>query len=91
MQLWEHEDLEVKIYGHYSKKAKSLPGLRVETRHFRGGQELPEVNKDNHYSTHFQEIRTLREPRIILPVSLSFTRFILKFNEAQLLTNEVES
>nr|CAH7713215.1 unnamed protein product [Callosobruchus chinensis] len=31
---------------------------RVITRHFdSNGKELPELNRDNHYSTHFQEIR----------------------------------
>jgi hypothetical protein len=39
------------------------------TQHLRNGVELPEVNRDNHYSTHFQEIRSLNEPRKILPVS----------------------
>ena len=43
-------------------------GIRVATRHFRDGRELPEVNRDDHYSTHFQEIRVLRKPRKILPV-----------------------
>ncbi len=37
-------------------------------RHFRGGSELPELNRDDHYSTHFQEIRALREPRRVMPV-----------------------
>ena len=36
-------------------------GIEVETRHFRDGQELPEVNRDPHYSTHFQEIRPLHK------------------------------
>ena len=42
-------------------------GVRVSTKHVRDGMELPELNRDNHYSTHFQEIRALREPRRILP------------------------
>lgn len=44
-----------------------LTGIRVWTRHVRGGQELPEVNRDNHYSQHFQEIRLLKEPVKVLP------------------------
>lgn len=31
-----------------------LTGVRVWTRHIRGGTELPELNRDNHYSQHFQ-------------------------------------
>lgn len=42
-------------------------GVQVETKHFRDGEELPELNRDNHYSTHFQEIRLLHKPRHILP------------------------
>ena len=29
-------------------------GARVTTRHVRNGVELAELNRDNHYSTHFQ-------------------------------------
>ena len=43
-------------------------GVRVVTKHVRDGVELPEINRDNHYSTHFQEIRPLRSPRKVLPV-----------------------
>jgi len=32
--------------------------------------ELPTFNWDNHYSTHFQEIRVLKKPIKVLPVSL---------------------
>lgn len=45
-------------------------GIRVETRHFRGGHELAEINRDNHYSTHFQEIRPLHKIKTVLPVRL---------------------
>jgi hypothetical protein len=41
----------------------------VFTRHIRDGHELPELNRDNHYSTHFQEIRSLKQQVRILPVS----------------------
>ena len=40
----------------------------METRHFRDGQELEEINRDDHYSTHFQEIRPLHNIRQVLPV-----------------------
>ncbi|XP_063825725.1 tyramine beta-hydroxylase [Ostrinia nubilalis] len=44
-----------------------LTGIAVWTRHFRQGIELPIINKDMHYSTHFQEIRILHRPVKILP------------------------
>nr|BAO52001.1 tyramine beta-hydroxylase [Gryllus bimaculatus] len=44
-----------------------LTGVRVLTRHFRDGRELPELNRDNHYSTHFQEIRPLKRRVRVLP------------------------
>ncbi|XP_018325349.1 tyramine beta-hydroxylase [Agrilus planipennis] len=44
-----------------------LTGVRVFTRHIRDGRELPELNRDNHYSTHFQEIRRLKRRVKILP------------------------
>ena len=46
-----------------------LTGVRVVTRHVRAGRELAELNRDNHYSTHFQEIRRLKQPVHVLPVS----------------------
>ncbi|XP_017029293.1 tyramine beta-hydroxylase [Drosophila kikkawai] len=43
-----------------------LRGVRVLTRHFRGDQELREVNRDDFYSNHFQEMRTLHyKPRVL--------------------------
>ncbi|KAG6444520.1 hypothetical protein O3G_MSEX003409 [Manduca sexta] len=44
-----------------------LTGVAVWTRHARQGVELPVLNKDMHYSTHFQEIRILHRPVQILP------------------------
>ncbi|XP_026762021.2 tyramine beta-hydroxylase [Galleria mellonella] len=44
-----------------------LTGIAVWTRHSRHGVELPLLNKDMHYSTHFQEIRILHKPVQILP------------------------
>lgn len=46
-----------------------LRGVRVLTRHFRGEQELREVNRDDFYSNHFQEMRTLHYKPRVLPVS----------------------
>jgi len=57
----------VTIFG--SQLHTHATGVTVVTRHFDGhGRELPEINRDNHYSTHFQEIRALREPRKVMPV-----------------------
>ncbi|XP_071450350.1 dopamine beta-hydroxylase [Hetaerina americana] len=44
-----------------------LTGVRVVTRHVRDGRELPEMNRDDHYSTHFQEIRMLKRRVRVLP------------------------
>lgn len=44
-----------------------LTGVAVWTRHSRQGVELPYLNKDMHYSTHFQEIRILHQPVRLLP------------------------
>ncbi|KAI5633676.1 tyramine beta-hydroxylase [Phthorimaea operculella] len=44
-----------------------LTGIAVWTRHARDGVELPVLNKDLHYSTHFQEIRILHRPVKVLP------------------------
>ncbi|KAL8625948.1 hypothetical protein ACOMHN_012540 [Nucella lapillus] len=44
-----------------------LTGKRVRTRHVRNGVELPELNRDDHYSPHYQEIRRLQNPTLILP------------------------
>ncbi|KAK5640110.1 hypothetical protein RI129_010921 [Pyrocoelia pectoralis] len=44
-----------------------LTGIRVLTRHIRNGYELPKLNWDNHYSTHFQEIRRLKRVVNVLP------------------------
>ena len=57
----------IMIYG--SQLHTHLTGIRVSTRHIRDGRELPEINQDNHYSTHFQEIRLLKRQVRILPVS----------------------
>lgn len=60
----------IKIFG--SQLHTHLTGTKVVTRHVRNGEELPLLNYDNHYSTHFQEIRLLPEHVTILPVNLFF-------------------
>nr|AZK16218.1 tyramine beta-hydroxylase [Lymnaea stagnalis] len=50
-----------------------LTGRRVYTKHARDGAELPEVNRDNHYSPHFQEIRRLPQPHHVLPGDVLIT------------------
>ncbi|XP_065218029.1 dopamine beta-hydroxylase-like [Planococcus citri] len=55
----------ITIFG--SQLHTHLTGVQVLTRHIRDGRELPELNRDNHYSTHFQEIRLLKRPVNILP------------------------
>lgn len=44
-----------------------LTGVRSWTKHVRGGIELSEINRDNHYSQHFQEIRKLWKPITVFP------------------------
>lgn len=39
------------------------------TRHFRGERELRELNRDDYYSHHYQEIRQLRMKPRVLPVT----------------------
>jgi hypothetical protein len=56
----------IKVFG--SQLHTHLTGRRVVTRHARDGQELPLLNYDNHYSTHFQEIRLLPRAVTVLPV-----------------------
>ena len=57
----------IMIFG--SQLHTHLTGIRVSTRHIRDGRELPGLNQDTHYSTHFQEIRLLKRQVRILPVS----------------------
>ncbi|XP_059613065.1 tyramine beta-hydroxylase [Phlebotomus argentipes] len=44
-----------------------LRGVRVLTRHFRGLRELHNLNRDDFYSHHFQEIRQLRRKPVVKP------------------------
>lgn len=45
-----------------------LRGVRVLTRHFRDGVELAELNRDDYYSHHYQEIRHLKRQIKVYPV-----------------------
>ncbi|XP_033208226.1 tyramine beta-hydroxylase isoform X2 [Belonocnema kinseyi] len=55
----------IRIFG--SQLHTHLTGIKVTTRHVRNGEELPILNYDNHYSTHFQEIRLLPNHVTVLP------------------------
>ncbi|XP_064089523.1 dopamine beta-hydroxylase-like [Macrobrachium nipponense] len=55
------------IYIFGSQLHTHLTGVRAWTKHYRGEDELPELNRDNHYSTHFQEIRRLPKPVHVEP------------------------
>ncbi|XP_069972281.1 dopamine beta-hydroxylase [Penaeus vannamei] len=55
----------IHIFG--SQLHTHLTGVRAWTKHLRGSEELPELNRDDHYSTHFQEIRRLPEAVHVLP------------------------
>ena len=46
-----------------------LTGRRAYTKHYRNGVELAELNRDNHFSPHYQEIRKLARQIHVLPVS----------------------
>ncbi|CAH0546080.1 unnamed protein product [Brassicogethes aeneus] len=63
----------ITIFG--SQLHTHLTGVKVLTRHFDAyGNELPELNRDNHYSTHYQEIRRLKRPVKVLPGHALITR-----------------
>ncbi|CAD7091391.1 unnamed protein product [Hermetia illucens] len=55
----------ITIFG--SQLHTHLRGVRIMTRHFRNEEELREVNRDDYYSHHFQEIRSLRYKPKVLP------------------------
>lgn len=44
-----------------------LRGVRILTRHLRDDIELPELNRDDYYSHHYQEIRYLRRQVKVYP------------------------
>ncbi|KFB41858.1 AGAP010485-PA-like protein [Anopheles sinensis] len=54
----------IEVFG--SQLHTHLRGVRVLTRHFRGARELPNLNTDDFFSHHYQEIRQLRyKPRVL--------------------------
>ncbi|XP_056011248.1 dopamine beta-hydroxylase-like [Ostrea edulis] len=55
----------IRVYA--SQLHTHLTGKQVFTKHIRRGVELLELNRDNHYSPHFQEIRTLPRHVHVLP------------------------
>ncbi|XP_050695852.1 dopamine beta-hydroxylase-like [Eriocheir sinensis] len=55
----------IHIFG--SQLHTHLTGVRAWTKHLREGTELADLNRDNHYSTHFQEIRRLPRPVHVMP------------------------
>lgn len=55
-----------------------LRGVRVLTRHLRDGIELPNLNHDDYYSHHYQEIRYLRHQTKVYPVILPWNFQISK-------------
>ncbi|XP_061184016.1 dopamine beta-hydroxylase-like [Saccostrea echinata] len=55
----------IRVYA--SQLHTHLTGRKVYTKHIRNGIELPELNRDNHYSPHFQEIRALPRHVHVLP------------------------
>ncbi|XP_078603997.1 dopamine beta-hydroxylase-like [Branchiostoma floridae x Branchiostoma japonicum] len=57
-----------------------LAGTAVWTKHMRGGVELPELNRDNHYSTMFEEIRPLLRRVTVKPGDVLMTS--CKYNTA---------
>jgi dopamine beta-monooxygenase len=50
-----------------------LTGRKLFTSHFRNGVKIGEVNRDNHYSPHWQTIRSLPKHVHVMPVGLGLT------------------
>jgi dopamine beta-monooxygenase len=46
-----------------------LTGRKLWTSHYRNGVKLGEINRDNHYSPHWQHIKALRQPVTVLQVT----------------------
>lgn len=61
------------IYFFASQLHTHLTGKRVWIKHIRGGVELEEVNRDDHYSSDFQEVRLLKRPVHVLPGDVLIT------------------
>lgn len=70
----EEEDLDVVdvnvdggIFIFAAQMHTHLTGIASWTEQIREGKHIGELQRDNHYSPHFQEIRLLPEPRYIAP------------------------
>ncbi|KAK6620702.1 hypothetical protein RUM43_010997 [Polyplax serrata] len=63
-----------------------LLGTQVYTKHIRNGVELAELNRDNKYSTHFQEIRRLKRLVRVLPGDALITTCTFKSSNKENVT-----
>lgn len=62
-----------------------LRGVRVLTRHLRDGIEMPNLNGDDYYSHHYQEIRYLRHQTKVYPVTHGIFNFeMLQSNDEEI-------
>ncbi|CAH8874731.1 unnamed protein product [Trichobilharzia szidati] len=61
-------------------------GIKVVTHHLRNGTRLPDLNRDNYYSPHFQEIRQLYEQVQIKPGDSLITACTYNTNEREQVT-----
>lgn len=59
-----------------------LAGRKIWTSHYRDGVELPEISRDDHYSTWFEELRQIYPPVKVFPVTyiLCFVDSTYKLN-----------
>ena len=46
-------------------------GKKVNIHHFRGTEELPHIASDSKFDYNFQEVRLMKEPANLRPVSIS--------------------
>lgn len=66
-QAGNKQQLEPGIYIFAAQLHTHLTGVASWTEHVRGNKLLGELQRDNHYSPHFQEIRLLAEPVRLAP------------------------
>ncbi|KAH9500342.1 DBH-like monooxygenase protein 1 [Bulinus truncatus] len=57
------EDQEIRVFADFQHA--HLLGRKIRTRHFRNGVELEPIMEDNSYDFNYQEMRKLREERIV--------------------------
>ena len=67
---------EFKIFG--VMQHSHLAGVRITTRHFRGGRELPPIITDPNYDFNFQELRKLPQEIAVHPVCIPIGFIALK-------------